>query len=332
MIIGEKMRVSACKHLLFRPSSFLRTLFKIRSQLAVFAVVFALFLSPSMLLAEIRLRPNNIEKGKLALSLIDGKSSDVYVIDFAKDTITPLVPSPVVDEYPSFSPDGKKITFYSDRSGDREIWVVNTDGTNLTQLTNRPGPDEDASWSPDGTKIVFQRGNKGEERENLYTMNADGSDVQKLTRSRDKNAVPRWSPDGKYIAFTTTAHWPGWDVDLFELATKKRIRTTSGLKTSCRPGWNPTGDKFAFSAGNMDSMEIYIHDMKTGEQTQLTDLPGRDYDAVWHDDGKRVFFVAEKNKGKGDWELFVTDIETKKPVRLTDTNKGGIRYLSWSKE
>src|SRR5688572_17955789 len=63
----------------------------------------------------------------------------------------------VVDGYPSVSPDGKKILFDSDRSGNSELYVMDLDGTNLKRLTNSPEHDNSPKWSPDGMRIVFAR-------------------------------------------------------------------------------------------------------------------------------------------------------------------------------
>jgi len=74
-----------------------------------------------------------------------------------------LVPPRLVgnDDFPAWSPDGKKIVFMSDRDGDIEIYVVNADGTHLKRLTHAPGRDAHPAFSRDGRKIAFQspRGN-----------------------------------------------------------------------------------------------------------------------------------------------------------------------------
>lgn len=54
------------------------------------------------------------------------------------------------NENPSWSPDGSKIVFMSDRDGNHEIYSMNADGSGQTRLTNSPGRDEFPAWSPDG--------------------------------------------------------------------------------------------------------------------------------------------------------------------------------------
>jgi TolB protein len=54
-----------------------------------------------------------------------------------------------------WSPDGTRIVFASRRSGNADIWMINSDGTQLTQLTTHPAYDFAPTWSPDGTKVAF---------------------------------------------------------------------------------------------------------------------------------------------------------------------------------
>ena len=79
------------------------------------------------------------------------------------------------DAFPSLSPDGKQITFYSDRDGDYEIFIANIDGTKVRQLTNNPAGDFDPIWSSDGNLISFSSDRYGDEQ--IFIMNSDGTNV-----------------------------------------------------------------------------------------------------------------------------------------------------------
>ncbi len=96
---------------------------------------------------------------------------------------------------PSWSPDGRKILFVSDRDGNLEVYVMNANGSRQQNLTRDPGHDSDPTWSPDGRKIAFttKRGGNFE----IYVMNADGSGQSNITHNRAPDRYPVWSPGRK---------------------------------------------------------------------------------------------------------------------------------------
>ena len=66
-----------------------------------------------------------------------------------------LTHSPGLDIRPSWSPDGTRIAFTSNRDGNYEIYVMNADGTGQRRVTHNPGKDDYATWHPDGTKLLM---------------------------------------------------------------------------------------------------------------------------------------------------------------------------------
>ena len=61
---------------------------------------------------------------------------------------TRLTENEAVDSWPSWSPDGRRITFYSKRDGNTEIYVMIADGSGQTRLTDNKALDVSPSWSP----------------------------------------------------------------------------------------------------------------------------------------------------------------------------------------
>jgi serine/threonine-protein kinase len=128
-----------------------------------------------------------------------------------------LFNSPGIDLLPDVSPDGTRIIFSSDLSGNREIYVMNATGANLVNLTNNPARDLEAVWSPDGTRIAFLTDRDWNIE--IYVMNADGSNPINLTNHYEDDTYGRdnfwWSDDGTQIFFRSGRHGNetgDWDV------------------------------------------------------------------------------------------------------------------------
>jgi TolB protein len=103
---------------------------------------------------------------------------------------------------PSWSPDGKQITFASHRDGIFQIYVMNADGSNVRRLTKTRAEDSNPSWAPDGGSIAYISAT-GDDRRGLYLMAPDGADPHGLAHSKHEDfCFPSWSPDGRTIVFS----------------------------------------------------------------------------------------------------------------------------------
>jgi serine/threonine protein kinase len=100
---------------------------------------------------------------------------------------------------PQYSPDGRRITFSSNRSGSLEVWRCDADGSNCLQLTSYGGPQlGTARWSPDSQSIAFDCRVTGQSA--VYVVAADGGTPRLLA---DDGFVPSWSRDGRWIYFAS---------------------------------------------------------------------------------------------------------------------------------
>lgn len=103
-----------------------------------------------------------------------------------------------------FSPDGKKILFISDRSGNPEIWISNNDGENLRQLTEFGGADLfHPQWSPDGREIAFTATPDG--YSSVFVMSEAGGAARSLSTGNRHELFNCWSGDGEWLYFTANS-------------------------------------------------------------------------------------------------------------------------------
>lgn len=102
-----------------------------------------------------------------------------------------------VNIQPSISPDGKQIAFISNRDGNYELYVVNTNLTDLKRLTNTPYNEIHPDWSPDGQWIAFSSATvfqEGYTNYDLFIIRPNGDDLNRLTSIPTNEYYPLWSP------------------------------------------------------------------------------------------------------------------------------------------
>jgi Tol biopolymer transport system component len=152
------------------------------------------------------------------------ESYDIFVSDLEGNIKKQLTNHPGYDAEATLSPDGSKIVFTSTRSGDLELWTINTDGTELNQVTDELGYDGGAFFSPDGTKLIFRASRPQTEEEQgsykallaegvvqptameVFVCNVDGSDMKQITDLGGANWAPYFHPSGEKILFSTNHH------------------------------------------------------------------------------------------------------------------------------
>ena len=121
-----------------------------------------------------------------------------------------ITQSPLIDISPSFSPDGSKIAFASNTSGNFSIWTCRSDGSQPVRLAEGLWP----QWSPDGRQIAFFRalGTKEDKFPDVWCVDAEGGSPRRLTAGDFIEMYPIWSRDGQWIYFYSERGEEGYGV------------------------------------------------------------------------------------------------------------------------
>ena len=162
-------------------------------------------------------------------------NTDIYRIPATGGASTRLTNTPGINVGGSYSPDGSKIVFESDRSGSQQVYVMNADGSDQHRISFFGGRAATPEWSPRGDQIAFTHigGNF-----RIGVMTPSGGDMRLLTDSWQDEA-PTWSPNGRIVQFFRTERNSGrtgiWQVDLTGRNERKLQTPVDGSD----PAWGP---------------------------------------------------------------------------------------------
>ncbi len=140
---------------------------------------------------------------RLAFTGFDARgNSHIWVADADGRRARQLTTVGNINVSPSWSPDGKRIAFNSDRTGRPQIFVMNADGSEQRRITFQGENNTTPRWSPRGDVIAYTA---RDERLvfDLFTISPDTGQTRRITQDAGpKNEEPTWAPTGRLLAFT----------------------------------------------------------------------------------------------------------------------------------
>jgi Tol biopolymer transport system component len=239
-------------------------------------------------------------------------------------------PSPGITSSPSITPKNPTssqfngwMAFGYGNDNSREIMIMHPDTGSRRQITNNGSIEEAPSFSPDNWNLVYAsyRSQGGWE---LYTYDLRRGTEQQISSFEGEAHFPVWSPvpGDTRIIFEGRVSEPerATNVWLVDVASGEMTQLTHG-GADTRPSWSPDGTHILFGRPVMDTSrdglvtvsdeaDIYVLDLASGEETNLTNTPEfGDFNFAWSPDGRSISYTSTRRDVNGDSHINLNDSE-----------------------
>ena len=211
---------------------------------------------------------------------------------------------------------GTKIYFVSNRTGHKEIWVMDPDGSNQRQISHFNSLSIMPAVSPDGTKVAFTsfaRGNPA-----IFILSTDtGRRLPFYNQVASLNATPDFTPDGKQLLYASSASGRAQIyIANIDGSNLRRISNTPALEVE--PKVNPkTGTDLVFVSGRSGPQQIYRMNIDGTDVQRLTNGEGEASNPCWHPNGQIMAFSWTRGFATGNFNVFVMDVASRNFNQLT---------------
>ncbi|MFT5445244.1 MAG: TolB protein [Gammaproteobacteria bacterium] len=170
---------------------------------------------------------------------------------------------------PSWSPDGRQLTYVSFEAKRAEIYLQDVASGKRQRLTHFPGLNGAPAFSPDGRSMAMTLSKDGNPE--IYIQDLRSNRLRRLTVNGAIDTEPSWSPDGRWIAFTSDR---GGRPQIYRVSidgSSRAERVTFEGAYNARPRYSPDGSKLAMVHGNDGVFRIAVMDLENGAVSVVTD-------------------------------------------------------------
>ena len=174
--------------------------------------------------------------GEMALTLSKDGDPEIYVMNKNGSALRRLTYQKGVDASPSWAPDGKRITFVSDRDGSPQIYIMETSTKKVRRVTYQGSYNTSPAWAPQGNLIAYTSRIEG--RFEICVVNFDNGEIKVLTSGPGNKEDPSWAPNGRQLVFSKRLGDKS-NLYLLDIYTEESypLITWKGNYTS--PAWSP---------------------------------------------------------------------------------------------
>jgi Tol biopolymer transport system component/predicted Ser/Thr protein kinase len=223
--------------------------------------------------------------------------------------------------YPALSPDGGWVAFAGTEDGATwDVYLMNAgSGAPRRITTDSAAFMQDVDLSPDGSQIVYDRSDKSFTRPEIAIISSLGGSSKRIVNI---GFFPKWRPDGERIAYVVDGTW-GSASGKFEFRSVKpngsddRLEWVDTLDAYPFYAWSPDGESICYtrrvSAGNLNSNEVFVRHLATGDERQLTSLGKFVQFVSWSRTGQIVF----SSNVNGNYNLWMVPSSGGEPVQVT---------------
>jgi Tol biopolymer transport system component len=204
---------------------------------------------------------------------------DLYIMPATGGTATRLTRGLAHDMQPRFSPDGQRIVFVSDRSGDENVWLMPVGGGEPTQLSKGIGSRfMSPAWMPDGKYIVVSRAAPRAGLEKLWLYHVDGGTGLEMVGGTPAQRLmgPAVDAEGRYVWYAQrngmwsyNAILPQYQLHVYDRRTGTRTAMTNRYGSAFRPALSPDGRWLAYGTRRDADTGIRLRELASGEERWL---------------------------------------------------------------
>jgi Tol biopolymer transport system component len=254
--------------------------------------------------------------------------TDIYRFEVGRPA-EPVITSTSADGNPQFSPDGRRVAFESERTGEHEIWLAEADGSSPMRLTHGPGLMQGSPrWSPDGRRIAFDSRSE-EGGYDIWTIDADGASPRRLTQDPGDENMPSWSRDGRFIYFAARREGAPSEAGSSGVW---RVPATGGAeeRMTREDGYFPNesidGKTLFFVRNTRDASPLVAVSLAGGPERRIAACVGTSFVVgpagvyaldCWRPPAASLFLRIRRRAGGGSSESWIGRLPTDSPYRPT---------------